>query len=134
MVGPDVKTQVLFSFLAAFTSAYFAHKRGRNPYLWFFLGGVFGIFGLMAIFFAPRNRPKPLPPIKLEPQPYLVGPVDKFWYHLDPSHQQQGPMSYQAITKAWKEGKIKPSTYIWHEELVDWKPLEEIVKIQAPSP
>ena len=42
--------------------------------------------------------------------------------------QQQGPMSHDALTAAWREGKLNLSTYVWNEELPEWKPLEEFVK------
>lgn len=108
-------------------SAYLAYKRGRNPYLWFFLGALFGIFGIMAVFFAagPKPAPSALP---AAPEPAIQGPKDKFWYYLDPANQQYGPMSHEALTSAWKEGKVGPSTFVWNEEWTEWKPLGESIK------
>ncbi len=110
-------------------SAYLAHKRGRNPYLWFILGFLFGIFGIFAIFFTSPKKKEPLPQKKV-PVYSIHGPKDKFWYYLDSSHQQQGPMSHDALTIAWKNGKIDPSTYVWHEEMTDWKPLKETIQAE----
>ncbi len=116
------------AFFLGALSAYLAHKRRRNPYTWFILGFLFGIFGIFAIFFASSKRkatkrktahPAPKPVLTIQ------GPIDKFWYYLDPSHQQQGPMSRDAITTIWREGKIDLSTLIWHEELPTWQPLKE---------
>lgn len=107
-------------------SAYLAYRRGRNPYLWFIVGFLFGVFGIFAIFFATGPKKAKIPP--LEPIYTIQGPTDKFWYYLDPTHQQQGPMSREALANAWKEGKIDLSTYVWHEELPEWKPLKETVK------
>ncbi len=107
-------------------SAYLAYKRERNPYLWFVLGFVFGIMGIFAIFFFPKKK-MPEAPIRQEPILSIHGPTDKFWYYLDLSHESQGPMSHDALTKAWKEGKVNPSTYVWHEEMPDWKPLKEVL-------
>ena len=113
-------------------SAYLSYRRGRNPYLWFFIGFLFGIFGIMAIFFAPLTKKKKgvasLQPTEIKPIPKIAGPKDKFWYYLDPSNQQQGPMSHDALTLAWKEGRIVPTSYVWNEELTDWKPLQELIK------
>lgn len=111
-------------------SAYLAFKRGKNPYLWFGLGAFFGIFGIFAVFLvAPskKSTKKPLP----SPVFKIHGPADKFWYYLDPSHIQQGPMSRDAVTDAWKSGKINLSTYIWHEEMSKWKPLKETLKAES---
>lgn len=118
-------------------SAYLGYRRKRNPYLWFFVGFLFGVFGILAIFFAPQlkskkklNASEPVPPVVVDPLASL-GPKDKFWYYLDPNYHQQGPMSLEALKGAWKEGKVNPLTYVWHEELADWKPLRDLL---APSP
>lgn len=112
-------------------SAYLAYKRERNPYLWFFVGFLFGIFGIFAIFFASAKK-KPVP-VAAPPEPVftIAGPTDKFWYYLDPAHQQQGPMSRDALTIAWKEGKVDLSTFVWHEEMAEWKPLKETLKLEC---
>ena len=128
-------TQALLSGCVFGTlSCYFAHKREKNPYLWFFLGFIFGIFGIMAIFFAPMSSKKEALPEGTIPQTVVLtisGPKDKFWYYLDSAHQQQGPMSYEALTLRWRETKISPSTFVWNEELPDWKPLQEFLKDSA---
>ncbi|MDE3047470.1 MAG: DUF4339 domain-containing protein [Verrucomicrobiota bacterium] len=110
-------------------SAYLAYKRGKNPYLWFVLGFLFGIFGIFAIFLtSPKKAVQPVP---RQPVFRIEGPSDKFWYYLDPAHAQQGPMSLDALTAAWKSGKIDLTTYVWHEELPDWKPLKETLKLET---
>jgi len=87
----------------------------------------------MAIFFAPFPKRKPEPILaKPEPKPYLFGPTDKFWYYIDELRNSQGPMSYNALSAAWKQGKVTPSTYIWNEELPEWKPLQELIRIKSP--
>ena len=111
-------------------SAYLAHKRGRNPYLWFSVGFLFGIFGIFAIFFATRQKEKTLKnPVKKEPVYTISGPRDKMWYYLDAQHTQQGPMSHDALLKALKETKINETTHVWNEEMTDWQRLKEILTI-----
>lgn len=109
-------------------SAFLAYKRGRNPYTWFAIGFLFGIFGIFAIFFTSAKAKT----AAIAPQPESVlsihGPADKFWYYLDLLNQSQGPMSRDAITAAWKEGKVNGSTFVWHEEMSGWQPLKEILK------
>ena len=111
-------------------SAYLAGKRGRSPYMWFAIGFLFGIFGIFAIFFATGKKQKKAP-LKQEPIYRIQGPSNKFWYFLDPTHVQQGPMSRDGIAAAWKEGKIDLSTYVWHEELPDWKPFKETLVMES---
>lgn len=130
MSWPDLTTALAFSCLIGTLSAYLAHRRERNPYIWFFVGAFFGILGVIAVFFAPaKKKAKPLPLHPLQPEPTIVGPSDKFWYYLDPAHQQMGPISFDALKRAWKEGKITLSTYVWYEDLADWKPLQEFIRL-----
>jgi hypothetical protein len=107
-------------------SALIAYKRGRNPYLWFFIGFFFGMLGVFALFFSGgKKQEKKIPIFSIR------GPKDKFWYYLQGNTEQMGPVSHEAITKAWKEGKIDSSTLIWHEELDSWKPLKELIYQEA---
>jgi len=114
-------------------AAYFAQKRSKNPYMWFAIGFFFGLFGFCLLFFLPKARKKKAKTrLAMTPQekplPAIVGPSNKFWYYLDPQHLQQGPMSYEAITAALRQGKISPATYVWHEEMTDWKQVQELTK------
>jgi len=131
MQFPITPLTILFAALTGFLGAYLAKRRGRNPYLWFFMGSFFGILGAFAIFFAPSKKKPVRQPVEAaaapELPPSIQGPSDKFWYYLDPSHQQVGPMSHDALTAAWSQGKISLTTYVWHEELPDWKPLQELI-------
>lgn len=113
------------SFLVGSFSAYYAYRTGKNPVLWFAIGFIFGLWGIFAFFFAPSMKKKP---VSTEPVVSfnLRGPNDKLWYYLDRGNQQLGPMSRNALIEAWKMGEIGPSTYLWHEELADWKQLSEL--------
>jgi hypothetical protein len=128
---PITPLTLLAALLTGLLGAYLAHKRGRNPYIWFCIGSFFGILGAFAIFFAPSRKKalsKPAPPIPVrEPEPTIQGPSDKFWYYLNPEHQQVGPMSLDGLTNAWRQRKISLTTYVWNEELPDWKPLQELL-------
>lgn len=106
-------------------SAYMAVKRGKNPFLWFFLGMVFGIFGLMFLYFNPQRKPQ-----KQETDPTTIDVTPQFdpahknvlWYYLDPDNRQNGPMSFDLLVRLWKEGKVTNTTYVWNENLDLWKP------------
>lgn len=131
---PDLQTTILIKIATGLITAYLAIRRGRRPVFWFFIGFFFDLLGLIAFFFVPTPKkkliPVPLTGTKTVPEPYLFGPADKFWYYLDESREQVGPMSHSGITNAWKGGKLSPATFIWHEDLPEWKPLEELVRIQ----
>lgn len=111
-------------------SSYLAYKSGRNPFGWFVIGFLFGVIGIFVIFFAAAAKKKPAPLQKREPIFTIQGPADKFWYYLDLQNQQQGPMSLDGLKAAWKQGKVSLSTYVWHEEMSDWKPLKETLKAE----
>ncbi len=128
MTLPLSTAALIGGFLFGALSAYLAHRKGRNLYLWFFVGFFFGIFGVLVIFFAPSDKKKTASvPLPVTPEPAIQGPKDKFWYYLDPTHQQQGPMSHEALTSAWKNGQVTNSTFVWHEDLSEWKLLKEIL-------
>ncbi len=129
MQNPFSPVMLLTAAVMGTLSAYLAKKRGKNPYLWFALGFFFGIFGIFALFFTSGAKKIPT---QMPKQPVLriEGPSDKFWYYLDPTHNQQGPMSRDALTEAWKSGKIDLSTFVWHEELPEWKPLKDTLKTE----
>lgn len=113
-------------------SAYLAARQGRNPYLWFFIGFFFGLVGLVTIFFVPKiqkeKKGEARTPVT---ESFIVGPTDKFWYYLDPAHKQMGPLSFTALNRAWKEGKVKSTTFVWNEEFSEWKPLQDCLQTRT---
>ena len=115
-------------------SAYMARMRGKNPYLWFFLGMFFGVFGLLFLFFSSKPKAAAEPKEKTGPTTIDITPKfdpsfkEKFWYYLDPQNQQNGPMSFDALVRAWNEGKVNPQTFVWNEGLETWTPFGEFIK------
>ncbi|MBI5273176.1 MAG: DUF4339 domain-containing protein [Chlamydiia bacterium] len=121
-----ISALILSASAMGLLGAYLAHRRGRNPYAWFCIGFFFGLLGAMFIFFAPAHKKTALQGESKSSIPSFIlqGPTDKFWYYVDKAEQQIGPMSFEALRSAWGQGKISPATYVWHEDLPDWKPLE----------
>ncbi len=119
---------LLVSIIFGMLSSYMAHSRKKNAYLWFFIGFIFGIFGFFALFLSPKQ--KIIKKIPTPPVPVLEGPVDKFWFYLNHSREQIGPVSYNAISKAIESGQLSKTTYVWHENLTEWKKLEELYRIK----
>ena len=100
----------------------FAKKRGRNPIRWYTLGFFFGLIGFSILMLLKPNKKQkahPQEPV-IEPKPAL-----SYWYYLD-GEQQIGPMSSDALKKAFIEDKVKDSTYVWNEDLTDWQPLGQL--------
>lgn len=121
-------------------TAYLAKRQGKNPYVWFILGILFGIFGLFFLFFNPvskkqaKSAPETAPgPTTIDITPKVTSvDKDKFWYYLDAQNKQFGPMSFDALRRAWQEGTVTQETYVWNENLEHWKRFGEF--IQAPQP
>lgn len=135
MMGlPTLTTTFFFSAATGLISAYMAFKRGRNPFIWFFVGFFFGMLGTLALFFAPKVVAKeektPLPQKKQESESYLYGPIGKFWYYVNGNQEQVGPMSYEAISTEWKTGKLSKETLVWNEDMNEWESLEKLVKMR----
>lgn len=129
---PITSLTFLLAFLTGCMGAWFAHRRKKNIYLWFTIGFFFGILGAFLIFFIPQKKKKPAALQKPEPlPPSILGPSDKFWYYLTTEHEQVGPMSHAALTSAFRQGKISPTTFVWNEELPDWKPLEDMIQAHS---
>jgi hypothetical protein len=120
-------TPLLTSLFFGCLSAYFAHRKKQNVYLWFLMGFLLGVFGIITIFFVSQQKKQKKVTAPSQPITYLKGPKDKFWYYLDSAHNRQGPMSFQALNKQWQEGKINKANLVWNEELSDWKPLEQFI-------
>lgn len=118
-------------------TAYFAQKRGRNGYGWFLIGLFLGLIGLCLVFILPKKPPvhqEENEPITIDVTP-IVPEEDKkkFWYYLDESNKQIGPMSFTALIRDWKEGKVHPETQVWNENLTHWKPFSEFLKKPTSS-
>ena len=128
---------IALGLMLAWCCSHYAKKKGRNPTTWFFLGILFGIFSLITLFILPAIKPKgePLSEEPAAPKPpelTLLFPLqaEKFWYYLDEEKKQLGPMSFSALSKAWKEGIVREVTFVWYEEMENWKHFKDVIKTQ----
>lgn len=126
---------VIFFWLAmGLATAYFANQRGRDPFVWFVLGMLLGVFGLLLLLM--------LPPVKEEEavqeaeyvfhdkKEELPTQSHSFmlqdWYYYDRERRQQGPVRYDSLRDLWQEGKIDEETFVWSEGLDEWKRLDKV--------
>lgn len=122
---------MIFSALAmGGIAAYFAKRKKKDPFLWFCIGAFFGLLGVLYLYFLVKPAKKAEEPL---PRPIIKASADpqKFWYYLDPENNQFGPMSYNALNQAWKDGKVTVDTYVWNEDLESWKPFGETLKLTS---
>ncbi len=120
---------LFFIVFWGWVNSYFAQKRGRNPYLWFFLGTFFGPFPLIALFlmpsFDPQEKVEETPAI-IETEAIRVAPHSPYdWYYLDESRKQHGPHTIVELKKFWNEDQISKETYIWNETMTEWKKIKD---------
>lgn len=123
---------IAMSLIMGFSCAHFARRRGRNPKTWFLIGLFFGIFGLIALFLFPLRRPQPAQARDPAPAPKLtaISPdhAEKLWYFLDEHKTQFGPMSIDALSREWRDGKVNEQTYVWNETMENWARVQEVLK------
>ncbi len=129
---------IALSLVLAWICSHYARRRGRNPTTWFILGALFGIFALITLFILPvyklqQNQISNAPmPQQRTPELAALFPLhaEKLWYYLDEQKQQFGPMSFSALNKAWNEGEVRELTFVWNEEMENWKHLKDVIQPQ----
>jgi len=110
----------LFGLLAA----YFANKRGRNPYPWFFIGFFLGLIGVILLFVLPKiekkEEKKQIKPLTPPPLP------ETLWYYLDSEHNQHGPVSQTRLEREIYEGRLNKNTLVWNESIENWTKVKDL--------
>ena len=107
--------------------------------IWFVLGAILGLIAIITLYILPPKAivaPAAGDPLVLQSmeKEMMTGPADDInsrppellWYYLDKEDKQYGPMSFYALQSAWDEDQIIASTYVWNEEMDNWKTLENL--------
>ena len=102
-------------------NAYLARRRGKNPYRWFLIGFLFGAFGFGFLIF---DRKKPVKKKALKARATTPNPFT-YWYYLK-GEERFGPMSFDALKKAFIAEKVEGSSLVWNEEMENWQELSQI--------
>lgn len=132
---------VFFWLLMGISAAYFANQRGRSPYVWFAIGILFGLLGLLFVFLLPVVNKDEL---ELEQgdsgvnkESFTLLPAYKNheffikdWFYLDSQHKQQGPVSFDILKKMLQDETIQRSSFVWCEGMLDWKKIEEFGELK----
>lgn len=128
-------------------AAYLAQKRGRNPIFWFFVGLFLGVVGILVLVFLPEKKETPpmkaahasiqastyhpfsthedIPTANGEPKIRLSTSPSIHWYYVNHEKTSSGPLSFDEIKSAYKEGKVVGDTLVWNEEIENWMPLKK---------
>lgn len=119
--------QLIFMWaIIGLLSALFAKERGRDPYAWFFIGMLGGIFALIALFLLPTLKPQDTTVIDVKaerlPPQHTFGDHD--WFYLDSTRNNVGPLPFYEMQNLFEEGKIGATTLIWNQNETEWKKVE----------
>jgi len=131
---------LVFVLVISGLSAYFAQARGRDPLLWFMLGIVLNVIGLLALFMLPKLNAKSDEPLGADvdlddTQDEEGSPMDddvfanyasKQWYYTDVEHQQQGPVQYKILKSIFLRGDINRNAYVWFEGMAVWQRIKDV--------
>ena len=117
-------TAIIIYFILGTITAYFANKYNKNPYLWFILGMLFGIWGLLFLFFLIYKLKIPKKKINIEKVNIIKD--SRFWYYLDGEHKKFGPFSLNKLKNLFSNNQISSKTYVWNKDLNDWKFLKDL--------
>ena len=148
----DLKVSLICWIVLGSIIGYVAHKRGKNPYLWFVLGMFLGIFGFVLLLIRTRKpataaneaqatsaaqpssatlQPEAAPieaknALSAPLQDPLKDPVGSSWHYLDATHKQQGPIGFGFLKLLWDEKNVTRSTYVWTEGMSEWKKIHQL--------
>jgi hypothetical protein len=118
---------VLFWIFFGFWSSYLAKKKERNPTLWFGLGILLGVVGVILIAILPKPVKKMLRrPVVVEPMKEL--PLPKIWFYLDRERKAQGPYTTLELKNALD--RLNQTTFMWCEGMENWKKMKELPELQ----
>lgn len=112
---------VLTKILTGIICMNMAKKRHRRPKLWFVLGYLLDLVGVIILYFLPKAK------IKLPPQATLIKP-SKLWYYLDTENKQHGPMSDHALKQNLTDAK-----YVWNDDMEEWAEPEKVEELNLIS-
>lgn len=127
-----ILTTILMMFIGTLT-AYLAVRRGRDPYIWFAIGILLGIFGIALLYILPslkeetaalentldKNKNTVIPAVcELLPA--------KEWFYIDEDGKQHGPVTMEVMKKLWDDDLITGATFVWSEGMDKWKRVREV--------
>lgn len=139
-------TVILVGVIASLT-AYYAHRQGRDPWLWMALGLLLGLIApviLLFLSFSKQNEEQSKevtrhvyedPPLQLSQPPLIeekenVLPfAEKYWYYLDETHQQRGPVEETVLKELWKGGNLSTQTYVWSSGMEAWQTVAQLTDL-----
>lgn len=122
---------LMLGVVAGLIGAYYARERGRRPEVWFFVGLLFGLLGLLVLFLLPRfdeegGQQEQLAGVEQTPVSEVPDPRFQDWFFLDDRRCQQGPVPFRQLIGAWRDRVIHQESYVWTEGMPTWEPIRQL--------
>jgi hypothetical protein len=130
-------------------NSYLAQYRGRNLYVWFLLGFLFGPFPLIFLYLLPaagKVKEEDIEDIKEETPAETDNPDaaddaginiahhapfdQQDWYYLDEQRTQHGPHTFSEMRKFTRKEIISGQTYVWNQSMSNWKKVKDIPEFE----
>ena len=142
--GLDLFFLMLFAALTGALVAYLAKERGRGPAIWFILGFLFGLLALVLVLVLPAQQAKENIESKEAASPEKEGEeqgdrmkafrpmqirhhfYDLDWHYVDDKGENAGPITFEQLQGLWKSKGLSDQSYVWNEEMSEWKVVETI--------
>lgn len=128
---------IVIWMILGISTSYAAKERGRDPVLWFVIGLLLGIIGLILVFILPKSGSKIKESsedsnlsAKMLSQQEMLLPADyrlKQWFYLTDEQEQLGPFTFDEITEKKKKAVISDNTFLWCEGLKEWHSYSELI-------
>lgn len=145
---PNVLLSFILLLLIATGTAYYAASKRRNPFIWFALGLLLGIFAPVILLFLSKgkeegngfptmtiSKPDPatqhVPHVPTQEELERQQEENRLWYYLDTDHKQIGPVSIVAIKELWNRGKLDLNQYVWSEGMEKWEKIDNLPELKA---
>lgn len=135
--------------IVASLTAYYASRKGRNPFLWFIWGCLLGVIAPLILFvltFLKEKEPADSAPERTNPSletsatpsaeippaaPVEPENQERLWYYLNEDHNQIGPVSLVAMKDLWNTGRLNIDSFVWSKGMPSWQKINETEDLKA---
>jgi hypothetical protein len=130
----------IISLIISGFTAYYAEKKGRNPFAWFVIALFISFLAPIILYFLPplkdqKNEVADLSIEKATTPVLVVTPSksieempsgEKLWHYLDENHTQYGPVSIIALKELFDKGKLGLNSYVWSAGMEKWEKVNDL--------
>ena len=131
---------LLISVACGIATAALAYRYKKDPLLWFFVGGFFGLPGviLTALYLLIFEKK---PEMALATSQGTVQTTsrgadvsiktDVDWYYLTPDEETKGPYTFDKMKSLFQQKTLSEFTLVWNESLEDWSTIASLTGLEG---